>query len=315
MTQIFNHNPETQFDAADAYGNIKQLYLSVFHLPSRLEINLKAFITTYNEIFSSQWNEEKVFGRNDPIATFKGTDRRISVAVDIPAFSLGEAKSNLAKCNRIAQFMYPAYLVGNRANTISHPPLVRVCFANLIRRAGSGESPSAEESGLLGFIKQVTITPSFDDSSGFFDPGVGTLYPKLIAVSFDFVPLHEHDLGWGDQIGFNNPEIVNFPFGKTDTEASAFPARDPQRNPDDFVNPQSVEHLQAGPWDPGQLPPGGGVLLDDGSQDGADENAQAAQAQALDAAGLEGPAFVSQGVTLDPEVLPGATGGNTPVGP
>ena len=96
-------------DASDAYANRKALYLSFFHLASKLEINFKAFVTSYGENFSSDYNFENVFGRNDPIATFKQTTRRINISWSIPAASLEEAKTNLARCNRLAQFMYPAY--------------------------------------------------------------------------------------------------------------------------------------------------------------------------------------------------------------
>tara|TARA_R110000824_G_scaffold89143_4_gene218808 strand:- start:397 stop:1341 length:945 start_codon:yes stop_codon:yes gene_type:complete len=273
MATIANYfrSEDNDADASTAYANQKSLFLSIYHLPSQVQVNFKAFITTYNETFSSEWNQEKVFGRNDPIATFKGTGRAISVGFDIPAYSLGEAKDNLARCNRIAQFMYPAYEVGNRANTIAKPPLLRLCFANLIRRAGAGDSPNAFESGLLGFIRTVTVTPSFEDSSGFFDPDAATLYPKVITVSFDYVPLHEHDLGWGEGIGFNDPTYVNFPFGKTPSDVTEYSTGEPP-TPDNFVNPQAVEDAQAGPWAPG-MAPGEGVL--DDNNDGGIDNAEA----------------------------------------
>ena len=220
MTNIFNSPATTTaFDGSDAYANGKQLYLSIFHLPSKLEINLKAFITTYNESFRSDWAQEPVFGRMDNIATFKNTTRTITVNVEIPAFSYKEAKENLGKCNRLAQFLYPGYKEADRANVISKPPLIRLALANLIRAVG-GNSPSARDSGLLGFITSFTITPDFDNSN-FYDQGAATLYPKTLRVNFDYNPLHEHDLGWsapGDGIfGFKggDDELANFPFGKT----------------------------------------------------------------------------------------------------
>jgi len=267
--EIFNNNPTTFDDASDAYANIKQLYLSIFHLPSQLETNLKAFLTTYNENYTSNWNQEMVFGRNDPIATFRDTSREISIAVDIPAASEQEAQSNLGKCNRIIQYLYPAYQQANRANSIAKPPLVRIRFANLIKRANAGDSPSAEEGGLLGFITSLSFTPDFDEA-GAYDSGTATLFPKKISLNMSFKPLHEHDLGWGSDIGFNDPDNVNFPFGRTDLEVV--------QTPDDFVNPQSVERLQAGPFAPG-LAPGEGVLDDD--QDGAIYNAEALAARSF----------------------------------
>ena len=199
-------------DASDAYANRKALYLSFFHLASKLEINFKAFITSYSENFASDYNFENVFGRNDPIATFKQTTRRINISWSIPAASLEEAKTNLARCNRLAQFMYPAY-TSTGANTLSKPPLMKVRFANLIRNAARGMDPGARTSGLLSAVNNLSINPVFDDSSGFFDPGVGTLFPKVIDVSCDITVLHEHNMGWGANRGFNRTELADYPFG------------------------------------------------------------------------------------------------------
>ena len=278
--ELFNHNSRSPNfnDASDAYANVKQLYLSIFHLPSQLETNLKAFITTYNENYTSNWNQEMVFGRNDPIATFKDTNRDITIAVDIPAASEQEAKSNLGKCNRIIQYLYPAYQQANRANSISKPPLVRVRFANLIKRSNAGDSPSAREGGLLGFITSLSFTNDFDEA-GAFDYGTAALFPKKISLNMNFKPLHEHDLGWGNDIGFNNPDNVNFPFGLTDLQAPQTPddSVNPQAVADDFGDPETVARLQAGPFDSG-LAPGAGVL--DDSQDGALNNAAAVEVRA-----------------------------------
>ena len=225
-TVIFNSTGDstTAVDASDAYANKHQLYLSVFHLPSQIEVNLKAFVTTYTETFSSDWAQEPVFGRNDPIATFKHTSRRIAVSVDIPAFSMKEAKDNLSKCNRLAQFTYPAYLHGNRANTLAKPPLLRVTFANLIRNAAVPHSPHAKESGLLGFITSLSIVPSFGETN-FFQSDVAVIYPQLLTVNFDYIVLHEHDMGWGNELGFaKNEQLANFPFGDTGLVQTDIPA-------------------------------------------------------------------------------------------
>lgn len=203
-------------DASDAYANQRALYLSFFHLASNGEVNFKAFITSYSETFSSEYNMEHVFGRNDPIATFKHTARRISVSWSVPAASLQEAKTNLGRCNRLAQFMYPGYS-GRTAGTLSKPPLMKIRFANLIKNSIRGPDPGARVSGLLAAVNAISINPSFDDSSGFFDEGVGRIYPKVITINCDFTALHEHDLGWGPNTGFNSAELQNFPFGQANT--------------------------------------------------------------------------------------------------
>lgn len=206
--QIFRNG-----DASDAYANQRALYLSFFHLASNSEVNFKAFVTSYSETFSSEWNMEQVFGRNDPIATFKSTARRISVSWDVPAASLAEAKTNLGRCNLLSQFMYPGY-TAQTAGTLSKPPLMKIRFANLIKNSSKGPDPGARVSGLLAAVNAITITPSFDDSTGFFDEGVGRIYPKLFTINCDFTALHEHHMGWSPGSGFNSSELQDFPFGQ-----------------------------------------------------------------------------------------------------
>jgi len=206
-------------DASDAYANHKQLYLSFYHLAADREISFKGFVTNLNNSFAADWGTEKVFGRGDPIMTFKSTTRQLNAGFEIPAASLEEAKLNLAKCNKLAQFMYPAYEKGNRANTIAKPPLMRVSFANLIKNPVNGASPSAKEAGLLVAISSLNIKPSFNDD-GFFDAGLAMLYPKLITIDVAFTVLHERDLGWdatgnteNNAFGFSSPDASPFPFG------------------------------------------------------------------------------------------------------
>jgi hypothetical protein len=209
-------------DASDAYANQKQLYLGFFHLASGREVRFKGFITNFNQNFSSEYVPEQVFGRNDPIMTFKSTTRKMNVSFQVVAASMTEAKENLLRCNRLTQFMYPAYEKGNRADTIAKPPLMRIAFANIIQDPGRGSSPAASESGVLCAVATLNMTPSFGDE-GFFDPGVAQLYPKLITIDVDMTVLHERDLGWDASVtqgrsadgafGFSGTGVEAYPFG------------------------------------------------------------------------------------------------------
>ena len=226
-TQNFNKNSKNKVgglrfsDPSDTYANERQLYLSFYHLASKREVNFKAFVESYSENFNSNWNYEPVFGRADDLATFMNTKRTLSVVWKVPAATLEEAQSNLQRTNLLAKFMYPAYEISNQANTIAKPPLMRIAFANLIRNAAAGPSPSAMEAGLLGTVGSLSITPSFGEE-GFFDPESATIYPKLITINIDFTVLHEHDVGWmagsaeGDDVttpfGFDSPELENYPY-------------------------------------------------------------------------------------------------------
>lgn len=221
-------------DGSDNYANKKKLFLSFYHLASDKEVKFKAFIDNYTESFSTAWNYEEVFGRPDPIATFRQTTRNVSVSWSIPASTLEEARLNLQRCNLLAQFMYPGYSSATSANTLSKPPLMKVRFANLIRNAAGGDTSDAKLGGLLAAVNGLNISPVFDDSSGFFDPGTATLYPKTITVSCDFVALHQHELGWSPEGRFNSDELSDFPYGRTEAPA-------PSQSPESRANQGDID--------------------------------------------------------------------------
>ena len=156
------------------------------------------FLTNMSQNFSSTWNSENVYGRNDPIGTFQGTKRTISVAWDVPAASLDDAKSNLEKTALLSKFLYPAY----EGNIIARPPLVKVKYTNLIQNSNTKE-------GLLGWIDSLQINPLLD--AGPFIDEDKNHYPKVISLSFNLNVLHQHDLGV-DVAGKDRTSGAGFPF-------------------------------------------------------------------------------------------------------
>lgn len=160
-------------------------------------VKFKAFLTTLNQNFSSTWNSEDVYGRNDPIATFQGTKRTISLAWDVPAASFNEAKDNLERTGLLTQLLYPGYA----SNVIAKPPLVKVKFANLIKN-------SSTDDGLLGYIDSLAINPVLD--MGMFNVDQ-EFFPKVISLSFNLNVLHQHDLGINGE-GEQRAKATKFPF-------------------------------------------------------------------------------------------------------
>ena len=112
--------------------------IEFYHIPTNQSVDFKAYITDFSDDYSSNWESEEVYGRMDPIQTFKNTSREISIAFDIVAGSEAEAKSNLEKFSKLIGFLYPNYdmqhesLVQGKvsvgANTISAAPLIKVKF-------------------------------------------------------------------------------------------------------------------------------------------------------------------------------------------
>ena len=121
----------------DGLANHAEAVISFFHVPSESDVFFKAFITTFAESYQSDWNNETVFGRTDPIYTFKNTQRTMTLGWKIPADTIGEAYNNLAKVQKLAQFLYPNYAdLGASGAVLSQSPLVRLKVMNLASSAG-----------------------------------------------------------------------------------------------------------------------------------------------------------------------------------
>lgn len=187
-------------------------------------IKFLAFITSFSDNMTSNWNEESVYGRQDVIGTFQNTTRKISLGFDLPSKDLAEAKDNLYKINKIKQFLYPAYstspkrvgetMVTTNALSLSKAPLMRVKFANLIQNQGlvgiDAERLEGVEGGLLGWFGSFSATPVID--MGMFTDNK-SLFPKVYNVSIDFTPQHEYDLGINlDGSPLNNDKFPSFPY-------------------------------------------------------------------------------------------------------
>ncbi len=236
-------------DASDALGN-HGFVIGFKHVPTGKRVQFKAFITAFNETYSSDWASETVFGRGDPIYTFKNTTRTLSLGWLIPAASVSEGYDNLHRLQQFIQFLYPTYTNVQGAQTINQSPLVRIELMNMLRSrtdpAGDGwdkyknkkfdggvsnwsQNAQSAINGLLGVIGNVSIAHNLDNTDiGVFERGIAIptegqngamssarILPKMIEVQIDFSVIHEHPLGWQDK-GFgrsDNHEGMNFPYG------------------------------------------------------------------------------------------------------
>jgi len=226
-----NHSLE---DGSDALAN-RGFAISFQHLPSGKSVYFKAFITQFNEAYAPDWAAETVYGRADPIYFFKNTTRSISLGFKIPAASEGEAYENLARVQKLVQFLYPAYVDVQNANTISQSPLVRLKVMNLLEKStvglasrgpteiqtyGEYRSTNDPSKGLLGVISSVAINHNLeDDASGVFEKAENTILPRLIDITMEFKPIHEHTVGWDESGEF--ADNTSFPYGAPSILAAA----------------------------------------------------------------------------------------------
>ena len=73
------------------------------------DVSFLAFLTEFSQNYSLTYDQEEVFGRNDPIMTYRSTKRTLSLAWDLPANDLFEAKSNKIKTRMLMRLLYPEY--------------------------------------------------------------------------------------------------------------------------------------------------------------------------------------------------------------
>jgi hypothetical protein len=147
--------PSTYSDAEWEYVK-KGFILEFYHIPTSKIVQFKAMLTQYEDKYESQWNHEPVYGRMDPISTFKGTKRVISLGWDVVAASEEEAVENLQRATLLFSMLYPTYASSkdSRTSTISSAPLFKLSFVNLIKDYGitppATESPTQQQSHYYG---------------------------------------------------------------------------------------------------------------------------------------------------------------------
>lgn len=227
----------------DDLANKKRQFIEIWHVPTQLSVFFKSFVTTFQDSYNTEYNKESVFGRMDPIATFKRTGRVITLAWSVPSSGLEEAKENLAKMNRLVQFLYPVYDTPTNgaggATTMRSGPIFKIKMGNLIMKPGHDSIDAyAADAGLPGIIEGFSYAPKLEH--GVFDPGTlspdgqqitktfgnykrwsstdptrsgpvsydGSLYPKVVEAQLTFTVLHDTPLGW-EMDGSNNPRLRN----------------------------------------------------------------------------------------------------------
>mgnify|MGYP003655228885 CR=1 FL=1 len=254
-------------DGTDRYAENASMVLGFKHVPSGNTGFFKAFITSFNESYSCDWSSEEVYGRTDPIMLFKSNKRQITLNFKVPAYSTGEAYENLGRVQRLTQFLYPSYKgissAGSKtahAQTIAQSPLIRLKVMNLLANQNGAPSAADEEKqqkntsaakmlanyfgngkltidntrGLLGAITSFQVNHNIENLEyGAIEHGQGTLLPKMIDVTVQFSPIHEHTIGWVDQ----EPINPHWPYGiqlKRPGSSPASPNSGPNATDDDL---------------------------------------------------------------------------------
>ena len=74
-------------DGSDTLANKLGQYIEIYHIPSEQSVKFKAYLTTFTDQYSSNFESALAFGRMDPIQTFQGTQRIHTLGWDVQAAS------------------------------------------------------------------------------------------------------------------------------------------------------------------------------------------------------------------------------------
>ena len=163
----------------ETLSNQRGLVVDLFHVPTGESVVFKAFLTTYSDQYNSSWEQTEVFGRMDPIQTFKNTKRIISLRWDVVASSVEEAIMNLDKCQRLFSMLYPVYEEDDpnipASTTMVASPLFKLKFANLIRSVGNNNFDAQEEREKFNQLLADT------GPAGLFQPGDASFIEEELA--------------------------------------------------------------------------------------------------------------------------------------
>ena len=178
---------DTEVFEVERQGCNKKPYLSILNLAVNTGVEFRQIkITGFSDTVTPSWNEEVVYGRMDPIATYQGTTRAIELSFDLGPFTESDERRYfaLAKISRLMQMQYPTYASVGSATSISQPPLLEVSFNNYIRDQ-------------MCYLTQVSYAPA-DGMSATTVPKFNgeDILPQRISVSLSFKVLHTVAPGW-----------------------------------------------------------------------------------------------------------------------
>ena len=237
-------NPYPALRDPQKLGTRQFFTIQIRHIPTNQITSFEGWVTEFSDSYSTTWNSEMVYGRMDPLATFQGTRRSISLGFDVVSDSIEHAAGNLQNIAKLIKFLYPVYDKNPRSqqNVLKAGPLLGMRWTNLISNAGMGDAE------LIGYIDgNLQYAPAMGEG-GFFAPavirpeveaaemalsstqrvtvpeqpaikGIRNYIPKKISLGFTFNVLHTHLVGWAP----NDASNTSFTFGGNKDVQNDFP--------------------------------------------------------------------------------------------
>jgi hypothetical protein len=188
-------------DSVAAYIN-KGYYLEFSRIADEdFSVQFYAFVETFSDSFTANFQQESVFGRTDPIPSYQNTQRSISMSWSLLAHNEESAAKNLNDIKGLAQMMYPTYTKHGDQRTFSSAPIIGMRYINFVNEEGEY---------LAGTINNFSFTPDLE--FGVFEDESTGILPKIIRVNCTFNPIHRRTLGFNGSGKFLGPYYYDFPY-------------------------------------------------------------------------------------------------------
>jgi len=148
------------------------------------------------ENFNINWNQQSVYGRMDPIATFKNMGRTIQLSFKARQ-KIQDGNSDLTftgdellhSIDHIKKCLYPRY---NENEIMISPPLFRFQYKNLIN-AGEEQFEIERAKGVLGIITSFSANFMTEPNKIYFpSDNKKFAYPKVFDINLTFSVLNEN---------------------------------------------------------------------------------------------------------------------------
>jgi hypothetical protein len=196
-----------------------------------------------DQTFSPTYGQEDVYGRMDPIVTYKNTKRTISINFSCQSHHFFDAawgvKNNIQAINMLTQMLYPSYQGTAKAGlgVLKAPPFFRILYGSYVGGYSSMGGMAFNSMGRDGLENQ----PLYNGLTGYitnFRHGIGKVarnmayapaengtegyhpVPREIKVSFTFNVVHDKEVGWrkvGKDYHFSEEGYgTNFPYNLGD---------------------------------------------------------------------------------------------------
>lgn len=196
-------------------------------------VYFRPLITGLAEDFMAEWNKGSYFGRVDPVASYQGTTRTITLSFKLVAFGPEDVKTIYQKIHWLGSMVYPEY---DSNLMYKSGPVTRLRVGDVI----NGLGPEGGR-GLAGIIESL----SFDYAEALWELKKGWKVPRNVDVSLTFTVLHDTPIGRGADGQFGGLGLINDE-GEYEVAKTAPGVGQGSEEGDVFIDPSGFRHFGAG---------------------------------------------------------------------